>query len=460
MTKKETPVGNSNDDLASIVRRLEVIELPIDAVAPYARNARVHSKKQIRQIAESLRANGFVNPVLVDEKYEIIAGHGRHAAARELGLTTIPCIVLTHLTPAQARAYRIADNKIALNASWDEELLALELKVIQLEGTVELTGFDAYEVDLLIDGERGEAKDPADDALPADDGPVVTRPGDLWLLGEHRIFCGDATKADAYARLMAGETARMVFTDPPYNVPVNGHVCGLGAIKHPEFAMASGEMSSAEFTDFLRTVMQQLIAHSVDGSIHYLCIDWRHIGEMIAAGAVYTEFKNLCVWAKDNGGMGAFYRSRHELVFVFKAGSAPHANNFGLGDKGRYRTNVWEYRGVNTLKKGRLDELALHPTVKPVAMVADAIKDVSTRGDIVLDPFSGSGTTLIAAHRTCRRARVMELEPTYVDRAIRRWERFAHDEAVHAETGLTYAEMAAQRAAEIAQSDAPQVGGV
>ena len=241
-------------------------------------------------------------------------------------------------------------------------------------------------------------------------------------------------------------------------MPINGHVCGLGSVKHREFAMAAVEMSPQEFTAFLRTVMEHLVAYSVDGSIHYHFMDWRHIGEMLAAGAAaYSEFKNLCVWAKDNGGMGVFYRSCHELAFVFKSGTAPHANNFGLGESGRYRSNVREYRGVNMRKTGRLDELALHPTVKPVAMVVDAIKDVSDRGEIVLDPFSRSGTTLIAAQKTARRARMMELDPVYVDRAVRRWQRFAKDDAVHADTGLSFAQMAKLRAAEAPVTRRPDV---
>lgn len=455
-TRKETPNGVEDGGLALRVRSLEVVELPIGEVTPYAANARIHSKKQIRAIARSLAQNGWTNPLLLDEGRVIVAGHGRHAAAMELGLASVPCIVLTGLSPAEIRAYRLADNRIALDSTWDEELLALEFEALRIDGVdLELTGFEAAEIDLMIDAERGEPADPADEMVPDDEGPGVSRPGDLWLLGEHRILCGDATKDESYERLMAGERARMVFTDPPYNVPIDGHVCGLGSVKHREFAMASGEMSRAEFTAFLRTVMEHLATHSVDGSIHYHCMDWRHIGEILEAGAAaYSEFKNLCVWAKDNGGMGAFYRSRHELVFVFKAGTASHTNNFGLGEKGRYRTNVWEYRGVNTRKTGRLDELALHPTVKPVAMVADAIKDVSGRGEIVLDPFSGSGTTIIAAQKTGRRARVMELDPIYVDRAIRRWQRFAKDDAIHAETGLRFDEMALGRAAEAPEQEA------
>jgi DNA modification methylase len=447
-TRKETPGSAADGALLNHVRDLEVVELPISSVTPYAANARVHSKKQIRAIARSLAANGWTNPLLIDENRVIVAGHGRHAAALELGLATVPCIVLTGLSPGEIRAYRLADNRVALDSTWDDELLALEFEALRIDGIdLELTGFEAAEIDLTVDAERGEPADPADDLEPEDEGPPVSQLGDLWLLGEHRILCGDATKADSYELLMGGDKARMVFTDPPYNVPIDGHVCGLGSVKHREFAMASGEMSPDEFTAFLRIVMEHLARHSVDGSIHYHFMDWRHMGEILEAGAAaYSELKNLCVWAKDNGGMGAFYRSRHELAFVFKSGTAAHTNNFGLGEKGRYRTNVWEYRGVNTLKKGRLDELALHPTVKPAAMVADAIKDVSGRGEIVLDPFSGSGTTLIAAHKTGRRARVMELDPIYVDRAVRRWQKFAKDDAVHVETGLTFDEMARRAA--------------
>ncbi len=229
---------------------------------------------------------------------------------------------------------------------------------------------------------------------------------------------------------MTGDLARMVFTDPPYNVPIDGHVGNSGAVKHPEFAMASGEMSFAEFTAFLRSSFANLVRSSVDGSIHFVCMDWRHMPEMLAASeGIYSELKNLIVWAKDNGGMGTFYRSRHELIFAFKNGTAAHVNSFELGQHGRYRTNVWQYRGVNTLKSGRMDELSMHPTVKPVQMIADAIKDVSARGDIVLDLFGGSGSTMIAAHKTGRRAYLCELDPTYCDRIIRRWEAYAKDDA-------------------------------
>jgi DNA modification methylase len=266
---------------------------------------------------------------------------------------------------------------------------------------------------------------------------VVCRPGDIWKLGPHRLICGDARDRDTVAALMNGEIAEMVFTDPPYNVRIDGHVSGLGATRHREFAMASGEMTGAEFSAFLSSALQNLAAFSADGSIHFICMDWRHMAELLAAGqGAYAELKNLIVWVKDNGGMGTFYRSRHELIFAFKSGSAPHINSFELGQNGRYRTNVWQYKGVNTFRAGRMDELAIHPTVKPVQLIADAMKDVSRRGGTVLDLFGGSGSTLIAAHKTGRRAFLAELDPIYCDRIIRRWEVYAKDEAALVACGI------------------------
>lgn len=410
---------------------------------PWRRNARTHSRKQIRQIADSIREFGFTNPVLIDEERQILAGHGRVEAAKLLGMDRVPCVRLENMTPEQKRAYVIADNKLALNAGWDEELLAVELgelSGLDLGFDVEITGFSIAEIDSLVEGRAPEEPgDPADDLLPElADGPSRCQPGDVWQLGPHRLICGDALDPEVVDLLMAGETARMVFTDPPYNVPIDGHVGGAGKIRHREFAMAAGEMTSAEFTEFLRISFENLVDHSVDGAIHFVCMDWRHMGEVLAAGqGVYSELKNLIVWAKDNGGMGTFYRSRHELVFAFKVGTAPHVNSFELGQHGRYRTNVWQYRGVNTLKAGRMDELAMHPTVKPVQMIADAIKDVSGRGETVLDLFGGSGSTLIAAEKTGRRAYLCELDPVYRDRIIRRWEAYAKDDAERVLCGWT-----------------------
>ena len=394
-----------------------------DKLKPYPRNARTHSKKQIRQIAESVRQFGFTNPILIDPDGMILAGHGRAEAARLLGLSSVPCVRIDHMSSEQKRAYILADNKLAQNAGWDEEILATELQFLleaKIDFKIGVIGFETHEIDRLIEGlVPEEPDDPADDTLPEvpETGEAVSREGDLWLLGEHRLLCGDATNEQAFRHLMGDERAQMVFTDPPYNVPIDGHVSGLGQTRHREFAMATGEMTSCKFADFLGSVFRHLAKHSTDGSIHFICMDWRHMAELLKAGAAaYSELKNVCVWVKDNGGMGTFYRSRHELVFAFKNGTAPHVNSFELGQHGRYRTNVWHYRGVNTFSAGRMEELALHPTVKPVAMIADAIKDVSDRGGIVLDCFGGSGSTLIAAHKTGRRARVIELDPLYVDR--------------------------------------------
>lgn len=427
---------------------LVVEEMPLSALSPFPQNPRAHPKKQLKQLGRSLEEYGFNRPILVDRHLVIISGHGLYDAAREVGLEKVPVTVLGHLTPAQVKGYRIADNKLAESSQWHEELLRLNLEMLRLDGEdLTLTGFDAAELDIILDADAGESNNPADDLPAPEGGPQVSRVGDLWFMGEHRLLCGDARKPEVYASLLDGELARMIFADPPYNVPIKGHVSGLGAVQHREFPMACGEMSDEQFVGFLREVFLQQIAHSVDGAIHFQCIDWRHMPQMLAAGQVYSELKNVCIWVKDNGGMGSFYRSRHEMVFVFKAGTAPHLNNFGLGDKGRYRTNVWEYRGANSRGAARFQELELHPTVKPTVMVADAIKDVSTRGDIVLDTFGGSGTTLIAAHKTGRRARVIELDPVYVDRSIRRWEKWAKEDAIHAQTGRTFAELAEERAA-------------
>lgn len=403
------------------------------SLTAWTNNPRTHSKKQISQIADSITEFGFTNPILIDDGNVVIAGHGRLAASGRLKLDAVPCIRLSGLSEPQKRALVIADNKLGLNAGWDDELLARELHSLleaDVDFGVSLTGFSTAELDQLFSLDAPEEpNDPDDDRVP-DHVPARCQPGDLWQLGRHKLICSDARDANAIARLMDGQKARMVFTDPPYNVPIDGHVCGSGAVKHREFAMASGEMTSAQFEKFLQSAFVNLADHSVDGSIHFICMDWRHMTEIIAAGeTVYSELKNLIVWAKDNGGMGTFYRSRHELIFAFKNGTAPHLNTFELGQHGRYRTNVWEYRGVNTLRDGRMDDLALHPTVKPVQMITDSIKDVSGRGDIVLDLFGGSGSTLIAAEKTGRRGYLCEIDPVYCDRIIRRWETWAHDEA-------------------------------
>jgi DNA modification methylase len=435
--------------LTSQSREPAVVIRAIDQLKPYARNARTHSKKQIKQIAASIERFGFTNPVLVSDNSEIIAGHGRVEAAKLLGLPTVPTIALSHLSDAERRAYVLADNKLALNAGWDRDILAIELQgLIDLEFDLDLTGFSIAEIDFALDD--ATAADPAtddadEDVLPQMGKVAITRRGDIWLLGRHRLICGDARSSDDLAAVMAGGRADMVFTDPPYNVAIDGHVCGLGAVKHREFAMAAGEMSEEQFTGFLRQSLGTMASHMRDGAIAFVCMDWRHMGEMLAAGnAVFTELKNLVVWNKTNGGMGAFYRSKHELIFVYKLGTAAHTNSFGLGETGRYRTNVWDYAGISSIGKDRADELAMHPTVKPVAMVADAIRDCSRRAEIILDPFGGSGTTLIAAEKTGRTARLIEYDPLYCDTIVRRWERLTGKRANLEASGATHDDMVSQ----------------
>lgn len=414
-----------------------------------ANNPRTHSKRQIEQIAVSIKTFGFVNPVLIDGEERIIAGHGRVEAAKLIGMSDVPVIRVDHLTPAQIRAYVIADNKLAENAGWDRELLALELRElsVELNFDVTITGFETAEIDLLIQDLDQHKPDEADQVPELDrTAPAISRPGDLWCIGNHRLLCGDALNKGDYAKLLGSTKAQMVFSDPPYNVAIAGNVSGLGKTKHREFAMASGEMNPDEFTKFLETACSRLVEFSTDGSIHFICMDWRHLGELLDAGInTYSELKNLCVWCKTNGGMGSLYRSAHELVFVFKNGSAPHINNVELGRFGRNRTNVWTYAGQTSFGGDRSAELAMHPTVKPVALIADAILDCSNRGDTILDGFAGSGSTLIAAEKTGRCGFGIELDSHYVDTILRRFEAVYGISATLAGSDLDFAAVTQQR---------------
>jgi DNA modification methylase len=431
------------------VKNRDITLLPVRNLRPNRRNARTHPKKQVLQIAASIRRFGWTYPILADENGTILAGHGRYLAARELGLPTVPVMTLADLSETEKRAVALADNKVALNAGWDRELLARELGELadllpECELNVEITGFEPAEIDGLLGDLVDPELDPADHSPAAPKAPV-TQIGDLWELGPHRLLCGDAQSAIDMQRLMGTEAARMVITDPPYNLPIK-RVQGRGRTKHGDFAQASGEMSSAEFTRFLRAALSLAGKLSVDGAIHFVFMDWRHVGELLAAGsAVYSELKNIIAWVKATPGQGSFYRSQHELIFAFKNGDAPHVNNFELGQRGRNRSNVWNYAGVNTFRAGRMDELAMHPTVKPVALVVDAMKDCSRRGDIVLDPFMGSGTTVVAAERVGRRACGLEIDPRYVDVAVRRWQAYARRDAVLQGSGQTFEEIAAAR---------------
>ncbi|WP_202968007.1 DNA methyltransferase [Methylocystis sp. SB2] len=426
---------------------------PVD-LRVYAKNPRSHSANQINRIAECIKAFGFVSPLLVDTEGKLIAGHGRLAAAKLLKLPQIPVILVDHLDEAQKRALRIADNRLAELSGWDEKILAIEFSsLIEIDAECalnfepEVTGFSFAEIDQLIESTKsGETPDPDDIfEMEPPDAPV-SRPGDLWLLGKHRLICGDARDEKVYERATNGALAQLAICDPPYNVKIAGHVSGLGKIVHPEFAMASGEMTEAEFTDFLTEFLRTTSASLLPGAILHVFMDWRHQREILdAARATSLSLLNVCVWNKGSGGMGSLYRSQHELVFVLKKSGAPHKNRVELGRHGRCRTNVWNYHGLAGFGRDRQQQLADHPTVKNCAMIADAIRDVSDRNDLVIDPFSGSGTTIIAAAKIGRRACAIELEPKYVDVAIRRWEEWSGERARHADSGLSFAEEASRR---------------
>jgi DNA modification methylase len=432
---------------------LEIIYQQVEELKLDPGNPRVHAKRQIGQIASSIRIFGFNVPVLVDRQGNVVCGHGRLLACRELDMTEVPTLCLDHLTSAQARAFMIADNRLTEIATWDDQLLAQQFRDLSLSGldfSLEVTGFMTAEIDLRINSLEDK---PAEDADPVDvlpeppAGPPVSKIGDLWLLGRHRLLCGSALDTLAFAALMGQEHAASVFTDPPYNVEIDGHASGLGAIHHRPFPMASGEMDKTEFTAFLGRALRNLAAFSAAGSLHYICMDWRHLDELLIAGTeAYGELKNLCVWVKDNAGMGSLYRSQHELVFVFKERGGAHRNNVQLGQFGRNRSNVWNYPGANSFARSGAEGnlLALHPTVKPVAMVADAILDCTERGGIVLDAFLGSGTTVIAAERTGRRCYGMELDPLYVDTAIHRWQVLTGEKARHAASGRAFDDLAGE----------------
>jgi DNA modification methylase len=441
--------------IARLIGQSGLAELPqvqsisIEAIRPNPRNPRTHSKKQIKQIAASIKKFGFLNPLIVDDANMVLAGHGRFEAARLEGLTHVPILRFDHLTEAQKRAYVIADNKIAEQAGWDREILAIELgelvDLLPAEGfDVSLTGFEAPEIDLLLADMVPSKPDPEDIPLPLPRTPV-TRRGDLWLLGKHRLLCGDARDVADVARLMGGTAASAVFCDPPYNLRVR-EIGGRGRVRHAEFAFASGEMAPVQFRAFLSQTLANGVRVSADGAIHFVCMDWRHIGDLIHVGReIYGEMINLVIWHKTNAGQGSFYRSAHELIGVFRVGNPPHRNNVELGRFGRNRSNVWTYPGVNTFGRGRMEALSAHPTVKPVALVADALLDCTARGDGVLDQFAGSGTTLLAAEKVGRIGLGLEYESRYVDVAIKRWQSSTKLEAMLAGDGRSFEEVAAAR---------------
>ncbi|TXC73387.1 DNA methylase N-4 [Sphingorhabdus soli] len=425
---------------------LQIETVATDSLKPNPRNARTHTDKQIAQIATSIERFGWLVPIIVDDDGLIAAGHGRWLAAKQMQLAEVPVIRAQFLTDADRRAFALAENRIADLSGWNEDLLGEELTFLFEDGyELEITGFSTADLDFTIPEDVGEELEEVE--LPAPDLDPVSREGDLWLIGPHRLYCGDSREVASWEALLGDEQAALVFCDSPYNVKIDGFVSGNGKVRHREFVVGAGELSPPEFTAFLRAIFRNCVRFSSSGSIHYQCMDWRHARELLdAADGVYTEHKQLVVWKKDNGGQGAFYRSQHELVFVFKSGKAKHINNFGLGETGRYRTNVVEYAGANTFRKGRDADLAAHSTVKPTALVADFLLDCSNRGDLVVDPCLGSGTTLIAAHRTARRGAGIELDPGYVDTALKRLASVAGIEPILAGDERTFDEVAAARA--------------
>jgi DNA modification methylase len=434
-------------------RRLVLTYEPIETIKPNPRDPRLYRPAEKRRIAASIRTFGPM-PLIVTGDRVVLSGNIWLDASKLAGVSQLPVVVADHLTPAQAEAFMVAQVRLVERGEWDQKMLGeilRDLTLQDLDFDLTITGFDVPEIDLCVENLDApeDGPDPADQPAPA--GPAVTRTGDLWRLGPHRIVCGDALGAETYRALMADEAANIVFADPPYNIPIAGNVSGKGAVKHDDFAMACGEMSEAEFTAFLSQAVGLAAEHSRDGSLHYWSVDWRHVHELtVASRRVYNKPLNLCVWAKPQGGQGSLYRSQHELIFVFKKGRAPHRNNVMLGKFGRNRTNVWTYPGSNTFGRGgeEGDLLALHPTVKPVALIADVLLDASTRGDLVLDPFLGSGSTVIAAEKVGRRARGIEIDPAYVDAAIRRWERWTGEAARLEGSGRTFSEVGAERAGE------------
>jgi len=403
------------------IPKSQILIMPVADIQPARRNARTHSRSQIRKIADSIERFGFVTPILIDREGRIVAGHGRWQAAKLLNMAEVPTLVLAHLGPEERRAYAIADNQLAALAGWDRELLSLEIAELEIampELDLTVTGFEVEQIEILRDVAGSKMPRAKEEATPPIVGPAVTRKGDMWCIGDNRLLCADALQPVSFEQLLGRALADLVITDPPYNVPIAGHVSGQAI--HREFEMASGEMSRSQFQRFLSTVCRQLARYSRSGSLHYLFMDWRSIADLIAAGEEhYAELLNVVVWVKPNGGMGSLYRSRHELVALFRQGSRAHINNIELGANGRNRTNVWEYAGVSGFGSER--ELgSLHPTVKNVDMIAEAIRDASHAGDIVVDAFGGSGTTLIAAHRTERRAGLIELDPLYCDVCVGR----------------------------------------
>ena len=439
---------------------VEVVWVEIDKIKDAPRRVRKALGKQEKAVKQSITRFGNRIPILIDGKYHVIDGHARLAAARLLGVDKMPCIIVDDLPTREVRRLRLSLNKLQETGCWDDDELRIEIKeLIEFDGDFEIPGFELPEIEAIMFGDDdADGDDPADnlDEVAAPDGPVISQLGDVWVLGDHQVVCGSSRDSSSIAACLNGDVADAVFTDPPYNVKVNGHVRGKkGGFK--EFAEGSGEMSCKEFLALLVDALGSAVAYIKPGAVVFSCMDWRHHVEMDEAlEKLGLDILNICVWAKSNGGMGSLYRSRHEFVFVAKKPGASHTNNVKLGQHGRNRTNVWEYAGATGGAKDPDDDWAAHPTVKPVRLVMDALLDVTAPGDLVLDPFLGSGTTLMAAERTGRRCVGVEIEPAYVDLTIRRWQKQTGRDAIHAECGHSFDEIASDASGEA--SSAPGTG--
>jgi DNA modification methylase len=452
--QSERPAEKTGPDAQPPVRLVDRIEhLAIQDLKVPARSLRSCSDGQVRDLMGLIRTVGFIVPLVIDEECRVWAGMVRLKAAERLGMVQVPVVRLANLTEAQKRAFRIADNKLQEKGKWDRKQLSLELPeltpLLQLEDLdISITGFTAVEIDQITFDFEEDAADPSDDFDPdLLSQPVVSRLGDVYRLGDHILGCGDARDQDLVRRLVGNRLAAMAFLDVPYNERIR-NVVGRGRTKHAEFAMASGEMSDEEYRDFLRQTLSVAAAVSTKTALHYACTNWSHVDALIAVGhQVYSAMINLAVWVKPNAGQGQFYRSQHELIGIFRVGEGRHLNNVENGKHGRNRSNVWQYSGTSGFRAGRMADLRAHPTVKPVAMVCDAIKDCTRRDDTVLDTFIGSGTTILAAERVGRRAVGVEIEPRFVDLAIRRWQQMTGRDAIHVEDGRTFLDLTSERAA-------------
>ncbi len=431
-----------------ILPRLELTYILIADLRPSPRKVRKLDPAHIREVASSISALGFCVPLLVGRDNEIIHGEVRYEAAKQLGLDRLPCVRIGHLSPEEQRVLRLAVNRLAEKGQWDLDALKIEFEeLILLDAPIEIAGFSPAEIDQIVigDGADGLEQGP----LEPDSATAVARVDDIFQLGPHRIVCGDATDPSVLARLLEGDAAaRLVLTDEPYNVKVTGNVTRGD---HREFVMASGEMTDAEFLAFNGAWIATVLPYLCDGGILGTYIDWRGLPTVHSAVVNLGLIPlNLIVWAKTNAGMGSLYRSQHELLPLFRKGTAPHVNNVELGKRGRWRSNVWTYPGASSLGSDARRGFKDHPTVKPTAMLEDALLDLTNRGDLVIDPFLGSGSTLIAAEATGRVCRGVELDPLYVDVIIRRYEAATGDPAVLVESGETFQALGARRAREAA----------